>query len=335
MALKLVIIGGGVAAVQVIQQVQKSLKDKVEIILISKLDHYYWNVASVRGVVDPTFAPKMFIPFDQLITKGRVVHTIATQVSEKQVVCQNGEQIDFDILVIATGMSYAAPFKTIKSTAKESLVAMNELSNVIRETTNILFVGAGATSLETIGEILHKYPHKKITVVSSGDSLVPGPYSPKLSHELKQELVKKGVVFHLGDKVANLNTYIPNPVEKGWNSGLYHIVTDKGVKIECGLIISAIGFSKPNTDFLKPLNILDDRGFVKVKGTLQVENHPNIFAIGDCCNFSKYKSVVQIGPQVGLLAKNIPALVNNKAMKSESASDPKAILVTLGPTGKF
>src|ERR1700716_4227357 len=75
-------------------------------------DAFMHNIAALRALVDPSWLPRIFFPYQGLLANGRVVRDRAVLVDPHRVVTAAGEQIDADYIVLATGSSYPFPAKT-------------------------------------------------------------------------------------------------------------------------------------------------------------------------------------------------------------------------------
>ena len=69
------------------------------------------NVAAIRAIVDPSLLDRLILPYDRLLKRGRVVHDRAVAIEDGAVRLETNGSISGDIVVIATGSSYAHPFK--------------------------------------------------------------------------------------------------------------------------------------------------------------------------------------------------------------------------------
>ena len=72
------------------------------------------------------------------------------------------------------------------------------------------------------------------------------------------------------------------------------------------LIVDCTG-GRPNTDFLKDQfgDALDERGFVKVRSTMQVHKHPFVFAAGDIVSMMDERTSTMALQQANVVAKNV------------------------------
>src|SRR3979409_2102288 len=90
-----VVIGGGYGGVGV----AKALDAAVDVVLVEPKDAFIHNIGALRALVDPAFLPKIFMPYDRLLARGRVVHDRAVEVSPHRVVLASGDAIDADYVV--------------------------------------------------------------------------------------------------------------------------------------------------------------------------------------------------------------------------------------------
>lgn len=65
--------------------------------------------ASLRGLVEPTFAERIVINHREYFKKGNLVVSSAVNITETAVVTEDGQQIAYDYLVIATGHTEPIP----------------------------------------------------------------------------------------------------------------------------------------------------------------------------------------------------------------------------------
>ena len=63
------VIGGGYGGVNV----AKALDEIADVVLVEPKDAFFHNIAALRGLVDPDWLPRIFIPYDGLLKRGRVV----------------------------------------------------------------------------------------------------------------------------------------------------------------------------------------------------------------------------------------------------------------------
>ena len=81
-----VVVGGGYAGLAV----AKALDERTKVTLVEPRDAFVHNVAALRAAVDPTIAPKIFLPYDRLLAHGEVVRDRAVRVDGAEVELASG-----------------------------------------------------------------------------------------------------------------------------------------------------------------------------------------------------------------------------------------------------
>merc|ERR1711953_312723 len=96
-------------------------------------------------------------------------------------------------------------------------------------------------------------------------------------------------------------------VEQHKNKNIQQRVEVDEEKIEADLVISCIGLP-PHKESIRNLvtaEQIDEEGRIKVNDFLQVSDHQNIFAVGDCCNTQEHKMAAFAGAHGETVARNI------------------------------
>ncbi|CAI0398470.1 unnamed protein product [Linum tenue] len=149
---RLVVVGGGVAG----SMLAKSAQFTADVTLIDPKDYFEITWANLRSMVEPLFAERAVIKHRDYFTNGRVVTSNAINITEKEVITEEGEAVGYDYLVIATGHKDPVP-----KTRKERLAQYHSDNDKIKSASSILIVGGGPTGVELAGEIAVDYPEKQ------------------------------------------------------------------------------------------------------------------------------------------------------------------------------
>ena len=115
-----VVIGGGYAGITV----AKGLDADADVILVEPRDTFVHHIGALRALVDPDFAPSIFMPLDRLLANGRVVHERAARVDADRVVLASGEELAADYVVLATGSRYPFPAKPETEVADQAVARL-------------------------------------------------------------------------------------------------------------------------------------------------------------------------------------------------------------------
>src|SRR3984957_2023019 len=97
-----VVVGGGYGGTTV----ANALDGSANVVLVEPKDAFMHNVAALRALVDPSWLPRIFFPYDGLLANGRVVRDRAQTVEPGRVITASGEEIVADYIVLATGSRY-------------------------------------------------------------------------------------------------------------------------------------------------------------------------------------------------------------------------------------
>ena len=317
----LVIIGGGYIGAEL----AKNMEDSCDVTLVEKKSAFVHAPAMLRALVDSSVREKALIPYDRLLTKGRVVKAKATAIKPDAVVVGD-EEIPADYIVLATGASNGGIFKPGDESIEAFRAAQSRVEGQIKTAERIVIVGAGAVGTELAGEIAHAFPDKTLYLISAYARLFQS-FPAKLGAGLATRLSKIGVDLVLGARVTDLQS-TTEPYEGS-------VTLDTGRIIDADLVIPAIG-SKPQTALFDSLPDVarGPDGRVKVDAYLRPSSLPNVFAAGDAVDAGDLMTIVATSRQQPWLAKLLKACAAGKSLEDQKPYSPwgKApILVPLGP----
>jgi NADH dehydrogenase FAD-containing subunit len=320
MVKRVIIVGGGYAGTAL----ARALDKLAEVQLVDARDRFVHNVAAIRSVVDPSLLDRIVIPYDRLLRRGGVRQGLISDASSNEVTLANGDHIEGDIIVIATGSHYASPFKPQGESTQVFVDGVRAAHSALKSANAVAIVGGGAVGTELAGEISSAYPGKAVTLVSGSPSLVPG-YSNKLADTLAAQLRNKGVSLRFNHRVEGL-AVLDHPFTGSLGDNL------GGAE---QLVFPALG-ARPTTDVFRqmPGTSFDAQGRVEVDGWLRLAGFRNIFALGDAAATGDPMTIVAITRQVPWLAKTIRAMLEGQKVESLSPYKPwptRGILVPLGP----
>ncbi len=318
-----VVVGGGYGGIGV----AKALDETSNVVLIEPKDAFMHNIAALRALVDPSWLPRMFFPYEGLLGNGRVVRDRAVHIDPHRVVTAAGEQIDADYIVLATGSSYPFPAKTDLVDTHHTQEQVRETHRALASADRVLLLGAGPVGIELAGEIRHAWPDKSIVLLDVADEVLGGAYLPELKTELLRQLVASRIEVLLGSPLRQ-----GPPTDPG-QLGTFTVTTEADVEVTADIWFRCYGVL-PNSDYLgaalAPARRAD--GFIEVTPTLQVAGQSTVFAVGDLSTADP-KMAGFAGRQAALVADNINALARGETDLAEYQSMGVAIAVPIGPNG--
>ena len=142
---RIVIVGGGYAGTVL----ARTLDPVAEVVLIEPKEAFIHNVAAIRAVVDPAWLNKLILPYGRLLKRGRVLRDRVAAIEGVAVHLASGGVLEGDILVVATGSSYAQPFKASGDSVADFRAVLLETHAKLKAARSIAIVGAGAVGVRT------------------------------------------------------------------------------------------------------------------------------------------------------------------------------------------
>lgn len=330
-----VIIGGGYAGTGL----GKALDKDFNVVLIDRKDYFLHNVGTPRGMVDVEFMKKLMIPYTALLKNGHVVKGQVEKVTDTEVFVQGQEApiTGFKYLVLATGTSYAFPYKVPQAEAQDVIPLYTEIADKISQSKNIVCVGAGSTGLEAATEIACRYPETKVTIVHSraklfDDGTFKQAFGDKLEEHLSRgfpnvTLIKEDRLMPVeadGGEAAAQSKYVEPAGGK--------VLTQKGVEIPCDLLFWCVGgrhnFASYEEHFA---GAMERNGQIRADEFLQIQGHPKVFVAGDISTAGPWGTVGCAGKHAECIADNIK--LDHKGSRMKAFKPPKPLNATqLGTT---
>lgn len=319
---KIVIVGGGYVGFEV----AKALEPHADVTLIEQREAFVHPPAAIRALVDPSLLKQIVIPYDKLLRKGRVLRARVEKVGPDGVTLADGTEVAADFVLIATGSSYAAPFKPAGSSAAEFVEANKDVSEKLAAAKTVAIVGAGAVGTELAGEIASAQRGTKITLISSLPHLFPD-YPKKLGLQLQEKLEAKGVTVILGQRAQDL-------VQTDGPYAGAVTLTD-GRVIDADLIFPVVG-SRPQSELLAELPGVQRQssGRYKTDRWLRPSTLPNVFAAGDIVDIGDGMTIVAISRQNPWLVKTLKAAVQGEKVEDQKPYTPWKRAPILLPLGR-
>jgi NADH dehydrogenase FAD-containing subunit len=318
------VIGGGYGGVNV----AKALDEVADVTLVEPKDAFFHNVAALRGLVDPTVLPTIFIPYDRLLARGRILHDRATQIDGSRVVLGSGDVLAPDFVVLASGSAYPFPAKAGADRADDSQDRVRSTHKALAEAHHALLLGGGPVGVELAGEIRAAWPGKAVTIVDMASDILGDRFSNELRSELRRQLVEIGVELVLGSALREGEPQtIPGELAS------FTVTTLSGRVITADIWFRCFGVT-PVSDYLAgPLaRARTAEGFIEVDRHLRVHGFENVFALGDVST-ADAKMAGFAGMQSAVVASNLTALSAGSGELQTYESLGPVIAVTIGPEG--
>lgn len=202
---------------------------------------------------------------------------------------QEPRDLDYDYLVVATGLRRAWPVVPQSLRRKQYLLeAGAHISAVTDAPAGVVVVGGGAVGIEMAAELKTVCPAARVTLVHSRDRLLSSEPLPDECKDKALELVREaGVEVLLNKRLAGTEG-----VARGDGAKVTEVTFTDGHKMDASVVIMAVSKSVPSTEFL-PREALQEEGLIKARPDLRfaadVPNADVHFAVGDAIKWSGIK----------------------------------------------
>ena len=335
---RLIILGTGFAAVQVVRNI--SLKH-YEVTVVSPRNYFLFTplLASTsvgtlefRSIIEPIRTARKFVRYVQ-------AECLRIDAEAKTIECRAAEgeeafELFYDMLIVAVGVTnntfgvsgveehalFLKELPDARAIRQELLSSIErasapDLSEVERKRLlHFVVVGGGPTGVEFAGELhdflqqdLSKWfpdtaPHMRVTLIEAGNRLL-NSFSEALSTYTMRNFSKR-----------NIEVYRNTPVTAVTAE---HVELADGRTIPYGILVWSGGIAATSlvAESQFPKN---DEQRIYTDGCLEVINHPNVFAAGDCAIIRGEETActAQVAQQQGrYLAKLLNRIATEKSLR--------------------
>ncbi|OOM09165.1 NAD(P)/FAD-dependent oxidoreductase [Clostridium saccharobutylicum] len=276
--MKYVVLGASASGINGVRQL-RNLDKEAEITLISKDDKIYSRCILhhyMEGIRD---IKKLEFVEDDFINKNNIkwvkgVEATKVDIRTKKVIVSNGEEIEFDKLLIATGSNtFFPPIPNLKE-APNAIGFRNfddceKIMEMSKTCDNIVVMGAGLVGIDVISGLTHT--GKNVALVEMKDHMLSIQLDKKAALAYEKGFESKGVKQYYEKGIKEL---IVDETGK-----ITEILLSSGEKIPCDLLIVAAGV-RANVSFLEGSGIETDR-FGLIIDELGQTNCDDIYGAGD------------------------------------------------------
>lgn len=272
--MKYVIIGNSAAAIGTIQGIREYDKDGQIVVISDENYHTYSRPLISYWLKGAVTEEKMLYRDADFYEKNDVDTLFGTRVTKinpdkKTVTIQNGNEISYDKLMVATGSKpFVPPMEGLDRVEKKftfmTLDSAKAVKEAVFEGARVLIVGAGLIGLKA-AEALEHYG-AKMTVIDLADRILPSILDSDASAIMQKHIESKGVKFILGASAKEFSA----------NSA----VLSNGETVEFDMVILAVGV-RPNTELIAEAGGKVNRGIV-TDNRQAVEGLRDVYSAGDC-----------------------------------------------------
>ena len=293
-----VVVGASAAGINAAKTLREINKD-IEIILVSKDEYVYSRcilhhcLDGRRDIEDLDFSPgEFFKKYDIKWMKGVEVTGIDTK--EKKLKLDNGEDLPYEKVVLATGASsFLPPIENLRTA--NNVIGLRNLDDAIRikeiapKVKNIIILGAGLVGVDAMAGLLDY--DAKVTMIEMGDRILPLQLDHYAADVYIERLKEEGVDFRFNVRAEK--------VIVDENNNPVAIKLNTGEEVPGELIIACTGV-RSNVGFLEGSGIECDKfGLIfNPKGETNVKD---VYGAGD---ISGRNPIWPTAVKEGLIAAN-------------------------------
>ncbi|AFY39561.1 NADH dehydrogenase [[Leptolyngbya] sp. PCC 7376] len=332
----IVIIGGGFAGLYTaLRLVEFPWEDATcpEITLIDRQDHFVFSPLLYELITEEMepweVAPRYTKLLENSSIQYRQTQVTSVDVAARTVICNEQEPISYDYLVIAAGgttktldipglKENAIPFKSLDD-ALRLKDKLRLLENSEAEKIRIAVVGGGYSGVELACKLADRLGDRgRLRLIDRGKEILDN--APKFNQTAaKEALEAKKIWVDYETKVVGLT---PETISLEYKDQVDEIPVD--------LVMWTVG--NAIAPWVEALDLPHaENGRLEISEKLQVNDHPNIFALGDVAQFDQdLPMTAQVAiQQADVCAWNLRSLIEEKPLLSFNFYDLGEML-TLG-----
>ncbi|MBN1889399.1 MAG: NAD(P)/FAD-dependent oxidoreductase [Thermoflexales bacterium] len=278
--MRYVIAGNSAAAVGAIEAVRQHDADNPITVVSDEAHHVYSRPLIsylLGGLVDEAhmpYRPPDFYERHKVETRlGVEVTRINPQ--EQTISLAGGEALAYDRLLIATGgRPFVPPIPGLEQKGVFTFTRWEDARRLARyiedhDVRSALILGGGLIGLKTTEALMKR--SIAVTVVELAERILSATFDRTASQLAEGILRRAGVEIRTGATVQEI---------VGQDGRVNHAILSDGERVNCGVVVLAIGV-RPNTSLVPPESgIQVGRGIV-VNPCMRT-NVPNVYAAGDC-----------------------------------------------------
>ncbi|KAM0420639.1 hypothetical protein ACHAPT_011555 [Fusarium lateritium] len=336
-----IILGAGLTGLPLAHHILKhyATKHDLKVILVSRSDEFYWNIATPRAAIPGQFTDdQIFFSIPKAFSNDPsqrfefVLGNVETWDPDKNTVAVNQSDgqtrvLHYDTILVATGSDYVdnMPWKLV-GTSQETRASLAKLRDAVAKAKSIVVGGGGPTGVEFAGELGHEYAKtgtKDVTLMITDKLPLESKNLEATRQAAKKELEKLNV------KIIT-STRVTNTTNKAGGRSILELTKADGTKetLETDLFVPTWGVTF-NTSFA-PSSLLEPNGRLKVTTTLRAPGYDNVFLAGDAANADSYAATIR-EPQVRYLAAAIGQYLAGAKVQEYSPQTKVGLAASVGP----
>lgn len=274
------IIGNGVAGTTAAENIRMQSRES-SITMVTEEDlPFYYRIRLNEFISGDITKQDLIAKKDQWYKEQGIELQLNTRVKgadrdKKTVVTEDGRELPYDALLIATGSHSFIP-PPITGSEKRGVFALRsiqdarDISGFAKDINEVVLIGGGLLGLEA-GKALNKLG-KKVMVVEFFPRLLPRQLDVDGAKRLQTIMEEMGFSFRLGAKTQEI----------AGDEKVGSVKLEGGEALAAEMVVISAGV-RPNLELAEHLGLDKDKG-IKVDDRMRT-NMPDIYAAGDVAEF--------------------------------------------------
>ncbi|MCW8886215.1 MAG: FAD-dependent oxidoreductase [Motiliproteus sp.] len=283
--LKLVVIGNGMASIRTLEELLQAAPDAYKITVIGREPFGSYNRIMLSPMLAGETTQEEIMIHDRPwyeeqgieLLAGDEYEALHIDRSNHQVQLRNGDKINYDRILIATG---ADPIRLpVPGADAEGVLCFRGIRDVeamlerSRDGQHAVVIGAGLLGLEAANGLVKR--GMNVTVIHRARYPLNRQLDKEAAQLLQRELESRGIEFRLG---VNTHSILTKPDDDG-NQEVISLKLDSGEILPADMVVMATGI-RPNIELAHNSGIECNHGIL-VNDCLQSFD-PAIYAVGEC-----------------------------------------------------
>jgi nitrite reductase (NADH) large subunit len=271
----IVIIGGGVAAINAIKAIREYNNESIIHVFQNEKFYPYYRIRLTKSLFEDLDIDKILLQKREWYELNNVhlyldKEISAVDTSNNKILLTNGSSFEYDKLLLANGANnFKPPIEGIDQEGVYSIRRYEDILNIQANTHSIdtiLCLGGGIQNLEAAWALSSQ--GKKVIIAEFMEKLMPRQLDTRGSEILRKAVVSQGIKIFLSTQIIKITG----------EDSVNGVTTKNGQNIECDMIIYSVGI-RPNIKIYENTDIEVNLGVV-VDDRMRT-NIQNIYAAGD------------------------------------------------------
>lgn len=219
------------------------------------------------------------MPVDQMMAKNGIDSIVATvttiNTAEKTVTLDDGGQLSYKKLVIATGSTPVKP-KWLRGAdlgnvfvIPKDKMYLDEMKTSLANAKRVVVIGAGFIGVELSDELV-KAGHE-VTLVEKLPNILSLAFDTEVSEKIESILISRGLKVKTGSGVTEITG----------TDTVTGVKLEDGTCLDADAVVLSMGY-RPNTQLAREAGIaVDEDNFIATDEYMRTHT-PDVFAVGDC-----------------------------------------------------